>query len=145
MYLVLKLLSSYIQASIIGTPHRNANRASYIIDSIDTELPIDLWEISPDNVVMDETTFFGCGNFGEVYKGYLKTATKSPSESYPAGRTVAVKILQGTYPIFMPILYSRKFSKDLIFENFENSQAFLKIFSSYLLAIDVIMYCLEDF
>ena len=89
---VLKLL----QGSIIGTPHRNGFRASYIIDSTDTEgLPVDLWEISPDNVVMDETTFFACGNFGEVYKGYLKTATKSPSESYPAGKTVAVKILQG--------------------------------------------------
>ena len=44
---------------------------------------------------MDESTFFGCGNFGEVYKGYLKTAAKSPTESYPAGKTVAVKILQG--------------------------------------------------
>ena len=44
---------------------------------------------------MDESTFFGCGNFGEVYKGYLKTAVKSPTESYPAGKTVAVKILQG--------------------------------------------------
>ena len=43
---------------------------------------------------MDESTFFGCGNFGEVYKGYLKTAAKSPTESYPAGKTVAVKILQ---------------------------------------------------
>jgi len=60
-------------------------------------LPIDLWEISPDNIVMDETTFLACGNFGEVYKGYLKLATKSPTESYPAGKMVAIKILQGKY------------------------------------------------
>ena len=65
------------------------------MDSIDAELPTDLWEISPDDVVMDETTFFGCGNFGEVYKGILKIVTKSPTESYPAGKTVAVKLLQG--------------------------------------------------
>ena len=68
-----------------------------------TDLPIDLWEMSPDNIVMDETTFFGCGNFGEVYKGCLKIPTKSPTESYPAGKTVAVKLLQGTKYIYIYI------------------------------------------
>ena len=39
---------------------------------------------------------------------------------------------------------NKKFLKGLIFENFENSQALLKIFSK-LLSIDIIMHCLEDF
>jgi len=60
------------------------------------ELPIDNWEMSPDNVVMDQSTFLACGNFGEVYKGKLKTETKSQNESYLAGKLVAVKILQGS-------------------------------------------------
>ena len=69
-----------------------------------TDLPIDLWEMSPDNIVMDETTFFGCGNFGEVYKGCLKIPAKSPTESYPAGKTVAVKLLQGTKYVYIQYL-----------------------------------------
>ncbi|XP_065897512.1 uncharacterized protein [Dysidea avara] len=83
-----------IDESIIGpgTPIRITNRRSDIIESI--ELPIDHWEMSPDNVVMDQSTFLACGNFGEVYKGKLKTATKSQNESYLAGKLVAVKILQ---------------------------------------------------
>ena len=71
-----------------------------------TDLPIDLWEMSPDNIVMDETTFFGCGNFGEVYKGCLKIPMKSPTESYPAGKTVAVKLLQGTKYICIIYIYA---------------------------------------
>ena len=65
-------------------------------DDLFTDLPTDLYEISPDNIVMDETTFYGCGNFVEVYKGCLKVATKSPTELHPAGKAVVVKILQGT-------------------------------------------------
>ena len=89
-----------LQASIIGTPHKNANNISGTNDTYDLEdleLPVDQWEMSPDNVVMDETTYFACGNFGEVYKGYLRVATKSPTESYLAGKIVAIKLLQGAY------------------------------------------------
>ncbi|XP_065882310.1 fibroblast growth factor receptor 2-like [Dysidea avara] len=83
-----------IDESIIdpGTPIKIHNPTSDIIESI--ELPIDHWEISPDNVIMDQSTFLACGNFGEVYKGKLKTATKSYNKSYLAGKLVAVKILK---------------------------------------------------
>ena len=89
-------------------------------DELPTDLSTDLWEMSPDNIFMDETTFFGCGNFGEVYKGCLKVATKSPSELYPAGKTVAVKILQGTQYacrhtyIFLLCTYMRTYKPELM-------------------------------
>ena len=53
--------------------------------------------MSPDNVEMDQSTFLACGNFGEVYKGKLRTVTVSQNESYLAGKLVAVKILKGIY------------------------------------------------
>ena len=56
-----------------------------------------MWEISPDNILLDESTFLARGNFGQVYRGELATATKSPNKAYPAGTSVAVKILQGIY------------------------------------------------
>jgi len=88
---------SSLKESIIGgpgTPVRNLNHTSDVIETF--ELPIDNWEMSPDNVVMDQSTFLACGNFGEVYKGKLRTATKSQNETYLADKLVAVKILQGT-------------------------------------------------
>ena len=56
-----------------------------------------MWEISPDNILLDNSTFLARGNFGQVYRGELATATKSPNESYLAGTHVAVQILQGNY------------------------------------------------
>ena len=59
-------------------------------------LPIDQWEMSPNNIVMDETTFFACGNFGEVYKAALSGPVSIPGyTSQEVMSPVAVKLLQG--------------------------------------------------
>ena len=73
------------------------NRRSDLFENSHIPIPVDMWEISPDNILLDNSTFLARGNFGQVYRGELATATKSPNESYLAGTHVAVKILQGSY------------------------------------------------
>jgi len=71
------------------------NRRSDLFENNHIPIPVDMWEIFPDNILLDDSTFLARGNFGQVYRAELATATKSPNESYHAGTLVAVKILQG--------------------------------------------------
>ena len=56
-------------------------------------LPVDQWEISPDQIIMDKQ--LGSGNFGEVFLGKLIGAITTPGVgTYIGTRSVAVKLLK---------------------------------------------------
>ena len=58
-------------------------------------LPIDQWEISPEQIIMDKQ--LGSGNFGEVFLGKLIGTITTPGVgTYIGTRSVAVKLLRST-------------------------------------------------